>query len=74
MKIGIIGYRNHTSKHINSLVDSKLVSNLLVYVYKTKIINRLKNKNPPEAIKFADFWPFQLSIYTVWHEESDFHV
>ena len=45
MKIGIIGYRNHTSKHINSLVDSKLVSNILVYVYKTKIINRLKNKN-----------------------------
>ena len=45
MKIGIIGYRNHASKHIDFLVNSKLVSKLLVFVYKVKIFNNLKNKN-----------------------------
>ena len=27
-----------------------------------------------ENIQFFDFWRFQLSIYRVWHEESDFQV
>ena len=45
MKIGIIGYRNHASKHIDFLVNSKLVSKLLVFVYKAKIVNKLQNKN-----------------------------
>ena len=44
MKIGIIGYRNHASKHIDFLVNSKLVSKLLVFVYKVKIFNNLKTK------------------------------
>ena len=38
MKIGVIGYRNHASKHINFLVNSKLVSKLLVLFIKLKYL------------------------------------
>ena len=36
--------------------------------------NRFKNKFPQKITQLAEFWPFQLSIYTVWHGESEFAV
>ena len=36
--------------------------------------NQDQKKCPPKNTQFAEFWPFQLSIYTVWHEESDVQV
>ena len=36
--------------------------------------NMLNNKFIPKIIQMADVCHFQLSIYTVWHEEFDFQV